>query len=176
MATLSQGTLSVVGDILGPVQLGNTGIGQPTDLTALVSLTGTFTAATVLIEGVPLGQPLTQGNPPTPTSVSEWVLISSQGPLTSTGLVGSGIAVTVACNLYQQLRARLSVIGSGAIVGGIASSPFLTTTDTNTKLLKLLVMLNMQILCCQKELANKDDVEGFVGMTDALALLATTTF
>ncbi len=138
--TPAQGTLQNVGDIVGPVFLGMTGVANPIDVTAIVSLTGAFTGATVAIEGVPIGQPLTPssnpGQPGTPTQPSEWVPLgevgvvdfqpvsSPVGPLNSTGLQGSGYAFNVPCGMHQQMRLRLVSISSGAIQGGIATLPF----------------------------------------------------
>ena len=143
---VAQQTIQNVGDILGPLLLGQTGVGQPADVTAIVSLTGVFSGVSVSIEGVPLGQPITQGGPsalppapaaPQPASANEWVpvldvwLINGQAQsspltgLTSAGGAGSGYAFAVGCGIYQQLRLRLTGNGGGtAIQGGMATVPF----------------------------------------------------
>lgn len=151
--------MQVVGDICGPVLLGNTGVGNPLDVTAIVSLIGTFTNAVVAIEAVPIGQlvPFVQGatGPPVPTPApNQWIPIlelgvidgvpasSPVGPLTSAGTAGSGYAFTIGCGIFQQLRMRLVGIGGGAIQGGIATLPFpvptgLTASSTSGLALEL---------------------------------------
>lgn len=135
-----QGTLSIAGQTL-QLALGRAGVGQPGDVTAIFSMTGVFANAVVGIEGVPLGQPLSApvgaGPQPAigPTSLSEWIPISEvaiingaslSSPVTisSTGGVGTGVSYQVGCAIFQALQMRLISIGSGAIVGGIATIPF----------------------------------------------------
>jgi len=137
----ASGVLQNAGDTV-VAQLGATGVGQGADPTAILSLTGAFTAATIAIEAVPLGQPMAPATGPlssfsqSPVAESEWIPIgevgvldgisvsSPVGPLNSTGLPGSGYGFDVAVGKYQQIRLRLVSIGSGAIQGGIATVPF----------------------------------------------------
>lgn len=122
--------------------LGQSGVGQPTDPTAILSLcpagAGGFTGAVVAIEGVPLGQPLTQvvaGQPVAP-SQNQWVdtldvltltgaaQTSPVGPLTAAPGAGNGFGFAVGCGLYSMLRLRLVSISSGQVQGGLATVPF----------------------------------------------------
>lgn len=128
-------TLQNVGDTI-TVQLGVTGVGQPPDVTAIISLAGTYTAATVAVEAVALGQPIVTGSPTAPLYTYSWVPVteigvqdgqtvsSPIGPLTSVGTAGSGYAYQFGCGVFSMLRLRLVSIGSGAILGGIATIPF----------------------------------------------------
>lgn len=129
------GTLQSPGDTL-LAALGNVGQGGEPDVAAILSLTGTFQGAVVAVEGVPIGQPLTPGNPPTPLSPSQWAavaevgLINDQlvgspvGPLASNGQAGSGFTYAVDPTKFVLLRLRLVSIQGGAILGGIATTPF----------------------------------------------------
>ena len=135
-----QGTLSIAGQTL-QLALGRAGVGQPGDVTAGFSMTGTFANAVIGLEGVPLGQPLSApvgaGPQPSigPLTLSEWIPIgevavingaslSSPVTISSAGGVGTGFQFIVGCALFQALQMRLISIGSGAIVGGIATIPF----------------------------------------------------
>lgn len=131
----AQGTLQNVGDIVGPVFLGQTGVGNPPDTTAVFAFTGVYTNAVVAIEGIPIGQPISQGPPLAPNSSNEWVacldvaLLSGalqSNPITinSTGGPSSGFACAVGSGMYQQLRARLIGNGGGAIQASIATCGF----------------------------------------------------
>jgi hypothetical protein len=140
MSVPQNATTGYIGDTVSVV-LGNTGVGQPADVDAILSLSGTFTAAVIAIEAVPLGQPVAQSvlfgtGPPTAVSAGEWVAIAEVsllnfgvvsapiGPVSSTGLPGSALAYLVPCGLYAMLRLRLISIGSGTIQAGIATVPF----------------------------------------------------
>ena len=130
----------------GLVQLGNTGVGNPVDVTCILSFSGVFAGAVVAIEGVPIGQPLLQttlgfGNPPTAASANEWALpfevndatggtvTSPIGPISSLGGTGTCFIYTFTCSYFNLLRARLVSITSGAIQGGIATLPFPLSTS-----------------------------------------------
>jgi len=124
----AQKTLQNPGDTLA-VLLPNPNVDQPVDLTAVLSLLGTFSFAYVAIEGLPFGQPA--GTIPIPialVSVINGQLASSSplasnpvGPLTSSGAPGSGFAFTVSCGIYSLLQMRLVSINSGAIQAAIAT-------------------------------------------------------
>jgi hypothetical protein len=152
----TQGTMqtpasgSYIGDVIGPGYLGVDGVGNPGDVSAIFSLSGTFVNAVVAIEGLPQGTPMTPALPPspanpnglpsTPLSSSQWTPIaevgvingqlttSPVGPLTSSGVVGTGFAYTAPIGAFQQVRMRLLSISSGAVVGGIATVPFPIST------------------------------------------------
>ena len=151
-----QGTLQTpasstyIGDVVGPGFIGSDGVGNPGDVSAIFSMSGTFSTATIAIEGLPQGIPMSPalppsptnptGTPPTPLSPNQWVplaevgVINGQltsspvGPLTSNGLVGTGFAYTAPIGAFQQVRMRLISIGSGAVLGGIATVPFPIST------------------------------------------------
>ena len=139
------GLLTAVGQTVS-VTLGNSGNGNPVDVTAIVSMTGTFTQATFVVEGIPLAQPmaLTGPYPPSqaPASAAEWCLVyelglqagspvtNPIGPLSSTGAAGTGFCYTVPCGYFQQLRLRVTGLGSGAIQAGIATIPFPISTSS----------------------------------------------
>jgi hypothetical protein len=151
-------TLQNVGDLL-QVFLGNVGVGNPTDQIAIVSLTGTFTAATVAIEAVPQGLPISLTTTPiAPLSANSWIattdisvvngqpVSSPVGPLTSAGGVGSGFSFTFNCGQFQLIQLRLVSIGSGAITGGIATGSFPGGSATNL----LIGLANGQLLELQR--------------------------
>jgi hypothetical protein len=164
---LAQQSLVNPGDILGPVILGNTGVGQPPDVSAVLSFTGLnglpFTNAVIAVEAIAIGQPVTApasfGAAPTPLNPGQWEpvldigLVDGQpvsspiGPLTSAGTVGTGFGYTVPCAQFQQLRARLVSIGSGAIQGGIATMGF---PAGSTYLAQLVALNSAQLLELQR--------------------------
>jgi hypothetical protein len=125
-------TLQNVDDTL-QLQLGLVGYGQPQDITAVVSLTGTFTLAVVAIEGVPIGQSLSS----VPIPLAEINIGTGNpqgspvGPFTSTGGPGSGNAFVISCGIYSLIQVRLVSIGGGAITCGIASATFPVTPGSN---------------------------------------------
>lgn len=137
----AQGLLNAAGQTL-QLWLGNTGVGQPADVSAIIAVTGIYQAATIGIEAIPLGQPLVQPSQagpfqvPSPVSTSEWipitelaivngsVLSSPVGPLTSVGGPGTGFGWTIPAGIYQAVQVRVISIGGGAIQASIASVPF----------------------------------------------------
>lgn len=141
MPSQVQGLLSAAGQTL-QLPIGKTGTGQPPDVSAVFSLTGAFGNATIGLEGVPIGQPITPpagggpGGSPSPVSLSSWVPIaevtvsngqvisSPVGPLSNLGGVGTGYAYWVSVAIFQMLQIRLISISSGAIQGGIATCGF----------------------------------------------------
>ena len=140
----AQTTLSVAGQTL-QLNVGQTGVGQPPDVTAVFGFTGIFANAVIGIEAVPLGQPINQPSvagpfgPVSPVSLSEWIPIGEQGvlngqntssPLTlsSLGGLGTGFAYVVPVAPYQMLQIRLISIGSGAVVASIATGTFPAST------------------------------------------------
>jgi hypothetical protein len=136
----AQGLLTTPGQTV-QLNLGQTGVGQPGDVTAILSMTGVFANAVIGVEAVPLGQPVAQPTQPgpfgpvSPVSPSEWIPIAEVGiingavvssPLTlsSAGGLGTGFAFSVGAGQFQLLQLRLISIGSGAVQGGIATLPF----------------------------------------------------
>ncbi len=136
----AQGLLQNIGDTV-TAALGNTGVGQPADPSAILSLSGVFSQAVIAVEAIPLGQPmqppvLGSNLPPLPVSASSWTPVANVsflnqqvitvpiGPISSAGGPGTGFAYGLGCGTFQQIRLRLLSIGGGAIQGGIATAPF----------------------------------------------------
>ena len=129
IAPVGPAALTTPGQILFTV-LNQVGVGQPPDETAIISLTGNFTAATFGIEGVPLGQPL--GTIPIPIAeagvINGQTVSSPVGPLSSSGVAGNnGFAFAVPLGAYSALQVRLISIGGGSVLAGIATVPFPVT-------------------------------------------------
>jgi hypothetical protein len=135
----ASGTLQNVGDIVGPVYLKDGGVGEPTQLTATISLAGNFTNFSIAFDGLPLGQPVvlgTGGLPTTPLNATEWipVLISPTTffgweqnlaalTLSSTGKAGSGYIFQATVGHFLQVRLRLVATGGGLCQAAIAVQP-----------------------------------------------------
>ncbi len=104
-----------VGDVVTAVLQG--------DPQVILSLSGTFTGAVFQIEGVPQGQtqfiPVAEVRSDTGGLQAGGVI----GPLNGAGL-GSGLTMRADGGALNQIRIRLTAIGTGAVTGGIATVPF----------------------------------------------------
>lgn len=141
------GVLSVAGATL-QAQLGQGGVGQPGDVTCVVTMYGVFSSAQIAVEGVPLGSPLVQPTTPgpqmginsaSPLSPNEWIaieelgifngqLVSSPITISSSGGPSSGVSYTFGAGVFEIVRLRLISISSGAVQGVIAFVPFPIST------------------------------------------------
>lgn len=102
------------------------------DPTAMISLTGTFTNAVVVLEAVPFGQsqfiPIADVN--VQTGQIQQVSAAGIGPLTNVG-PGGGYILKVDSGGFSQLQVRRVDNQGGAITGVIATLPFPTTPSGN---------------------------------------------
>lgn len=103
------------------------------DPTVMISLTGTFAGAFVVVEAVPFGQ--TQFIPIADVNVQSGAVQTAAagpiGPLSNTG-PGGGYVLKVDAGGYSQIQVRRTDTTGGAITGVIATLPFPTTPSGNT--------------------------------------------
>jgi hypothetical protein len=137
---MASGILQNPGDVVTGKSLGYHEPASTPNDTVVLSMTGTFTNAVVAVEAVAQGQPIVQTpilagysvNQAAPASTAEWGAISVSpsavpgalvasplGPLSSTGLPGSGFAFLAPAGPFVQMRLRLISIGSGSIQAGV---------------------------------------------------------
>lgn len=115
------GLMSVPGD---PVQ-GIVGATLQGDPQLLLSLSGTFQNAFVIVEATPLGQPVGTWQPYSEVRIDTGYVIQQAviGPVSNPGF-GSGITLRADGSAISAIRLRLLSIGQGAVSGGIAGVPF----------------------------------------------------